>query len=300
MYSLRKLGSTLEVEHKWPEAESIFREALAVSSKKREQDPEALADLQKLVRLLANENKFSEAKDLLDKALTPAFAAQAASAELLAQRVTLLGRRGRWQEAADAATVSLENQPTDHYRAHMLAGLLVVTQKRSDYEKLCNQLITRFSNTLNPYIAERVAQDCLVLPNSGVDLALVDKMADTAVTRGGGEAALPYFEAAKAMSNYRLGRFNEAIEWAEKAVKSPTAEAAAKAKAFAVQAMANWQLGQKSVARAALASGDQAAPRFSPEQDSKDLGESWIAWLFARISLDEATTLMQSEASPSK
>jgi chemotaxis regulatin CheY-phosphate phosphatase CheZ len=63
--------------------------------------------------------------------------------------------------------------------------------------------------------------------------------------------------------------------------------------------MANWQLGQKSVALAALASGDQAAPRFSTEQDTKDLGESWIAWLFARISLDEATALIQSVASPS-
>ena len=134
------------------------------------------------------------------------------------------------------------------------------------------------------------------MPNSGVDLALVDKLADTAVTRGGGESALPYFQAAKAMSDYRLGRFNEAIEWAEKAVKSPTAEAAAKAKAFAVQAMANWQLGQKDAAREMLANGDALGPGIAPAHVSEDLGESWVAWLFARISLDEATALVQSGA----
>ncbi len=69
---------------------------------------------------------------------------------------------------------------------------------------------------MNPYVAERVAQDCLLLPHSGADLALVDKLADAAVTLGSSEASLPYFQVCKAMSNYRLGRFPEAIEWAER------------------------------------------------------------------------------------
>jgi eukaryotic-like serine/threonine-protein kinase len=300
MHTLRELGLVLGAQHKWPQAESVLREALSISRKKGDQDPEALADLQKLVRMLANENKYSEAKSLLDQVLTPTFVTQAASAELLTERVSLMGRHGRWQEAADAATASLENQPTDHYRAHMLAGLLAMTHNRGAYEQLCKKLVERFGNTVNPYIAERVAQDCLVLPNSGVDLALVDKLADTAVALGGGESALPYFQVAKAMSNYRLGHFDEAIQWAEKAVKNHRAESAAKAKADAVLAMANWQLGQRSVALAALASGDQEAPRFSPEQGTQDLGESWTAWLMARISLDEATALMNPVTVPER
>jgi len=98
------------------------------------------------------------------------------------------------------------------------------------------------------------------------------------------------------MSNYRLGRFSEAVEWAEKAVNSSTAEAPAKGKAFAVLAMAHWQLGQKQAARAALADGDAASPKFSPEHE--DLGESWVAWLMARISLDEAAALIQPGPTP--
>jgi hypothetical protein len=56
--------------------------------------------------------------------------------------------------------------------------------------------------------------------------------------------------------------------------------------------MANWQLEQKSEARAALAKGDASAPGLLPEDGTRDLGESWVAWLFARISLDEATVLI--------
>ena len=292
MYTLRRLGLTLEAEHKWPEAESVHREALSISRKKGDDDPEAFADLEKLVRVLTNEKKYAEAKELLDKALTPTFVIQGASANLLAQRIKLLGRRGRWTEAAAVAAAALEKEPEDHYQYHILAGLLAVTHDRPAYEQLCKKLTARFSNPVNPYIAERVAQDCLLLPNSGVDSTWIDKLADIAVTRGSGETALPYFQACKAMSNYRLGRFSEAVEWAEKTVNSPTAEAPAKGKAFAVLAMARWQLGQEPAARAALADGDLAAPKFSPEH--QDLGDSWVAWLMSRISLDEAAALIQS------
>jgi serine/threonine protein kinase len=296
MYTLRRLALALEAEHKWPDAEAAHREALSVSSKKGDQDPEALADLQKLVRVLTRENKIAEAKALLDKVLTAAFVTQGASADLLAQRVSLMGRRARWQEAANIAAVALENQPSDHYCYHTLAGLLAITHDRAAYEQLCKKIVARFGNPTSPYIAERAAQDCLLLPNSGVDLALVDKLADTALTLGKGEASLPYFQAAKAMADYRLGRFNEAIEWAEKTVKAPDAEPPAKGKAFAVLAMANWQLGEKTAASAALANGDEATPRFSIENGTEDLGESWVAWLMARISLDEATTLINHDA----
>lgn len=296
MYTLRKLGLALEAEHKWSEAESVHREALSLSRKKGDEDPEALADLEKLVRVLTIQKKYSEAKELLDKALTPAFVTQAASANLLAERISLSGRCEEWKEAAALAAVALENQPDDQYRYHTLAVLLVATHDRPAWEQLCRKITARFSNPANPYVAERVVQDCLLLPNSGVDLALMDKLADTAVTLGSGEASLPYFQACKAMSNYRLGRFSGAVNWAEKTVNNSTAEAPARGKAFAVLAMARWQLGEERSALAALADGNAATPEFSPEQE--DLGDSWVAWLMARISLDEAAALIQSGAAP--
>ena len=292
MYTLRKLGLALEAESKWPEAESVHREALTISRKKGDEDQEALVDLERLVRVLTAEKKFPEAEQLLDKILTPTFIMQESSANLLFQRVNVMARRGQWQKAAADASRALENQPTDHYRYHTLAALRAITRDRIAYEQVCRRLVAKFADSTNPFVNERVAQDCLLLPDSGADLALMDKLADTALKVGNNDASLPYFQACKAMSNYRLGHFSEAIAWGEKAAKSSID--LAQAKAYAVLAMAHWQLGQKDDARRALARGEALAPGISPESGVQDLGESWVAWLIARISLDEAAELIRT------
>ena len=295
MFTLRRLGLAFEGARNWPEAESVYREALAISQKKGDEDAEALVDLDRVVRALTAQKKFVEAQQLLDGILTPAFVAKPASVNLLVLRVNVMGRRGRWQEAASDAALALENQLTDHYRYHTLAALLATAGDRPAYEQVCKRLVSKFADSTNPYVAERIAQDCFLLPNSGADLALMDKLADKAVTAGSGGDDLPYFQACKAMSNYRLGNFSEAIAWGEKAAKSSIGFA--QAKAYAVLALAHWQLGQKDEARAALARGDALASGILPENGAVDLGESWVAWLMARISLDEATKLLQDENS---
>jgi serine/threonine protein kinase/tetratricopeptide (TPR) repeat protein len=292
MYTLRKLGLALEEEHKWADAESVHREALALSRKKGDQDPEALADLEKLARVLTTEKKFSEAENVLSQALTSEFIEQRASLSLVVQRLNLAARRAHWQEAASHAALALKLQPDDHYHYHTLAALLAMNRDRPAYESICNRILTNFMAPTNPFVAERIVQDNLLLPRTGVDLQLMDRLADAAVTLGNGEPALPYFQACKAMSNYRLGRFPEAIVWAEKAANSSLTFA--QAKAYAVLAMARWQLGQMDAARDMLQKGGLLAPAVPPGTEPDDLGESWVAWLVARISLDEAATLLQT------
>jgi tetratricopeptide (TPR) repeat protein len=292
MYTLRKLGLALEAEHKWSEAESVYREALTISTKKGDKDEEALVDLERLVRVLTNEKKFREAEQLLDKILTPDFVMKESSANLLVQRVNVMARQGQWQKAAGDASRALENQPDEHYRYHTLAAVRAMTRDHPGYEQVCKRLVAKFADSTNPFVNERVVQDCLLLPNWGADLALMDKLADMALKTGSNDAALPYFQACKAMSNYRLGHFSEAIVWGEKAAKSSVEFA--QAKAYAVLAMAHWQLGQKEEALAALAKGDALAPDISTQNGSADLGDSWVAWLMARISLDEATELTRT------
>ena len=292
MYTLRKLGLALEAERKWPEAESVHREALAISRQKGDEDPEALVDLERVVHVLTAEKKFVEAQQLLDKILTPAFVAKPESASLLVLRVNVTARRGRWREAAADAALALENQLNEHYRYHTLAALLAMAGDRPAYEQVCKRLVTKFADSTNPYVSERIAQDYLLLPNSAADLVFMDKLADKAVTAGSGTDGLPYFQACKAMSHYRLGNFSEAIAWGEKAAKSSTGFA--QAKAYAILAMAHSQLGQRNEALAALGKGDALAPAFSPEKGADDLGESWVAWVMARVSIDEATKLIQA------
>jgi serine/threonine protein kinase/tetratricopeptide (TPR) repeat protein len=292
--SLGSLAQILEAEGNWTEAETVNRRALALwRNRAGDQNPSTLWEVGELVRDLAAEKKFPEAEQLLNEILTPAFVAQPSSGDLLAMRSDLMARRGRWQQAAADAALVPKYLPNDHWRYHTLAGLLVINHNRPEYEKLCQKILPMFAETSNPYIAERVADDCLLLPDSGVDLQVVDRLATTAITNGNDASAMGYSQACKALSEYRQRQFSEAVVWAEKSLKSD--QAFARAKGYAVLAMAQWQLGRKDKARAMLADGDSLAPRISSAQDTVDLGDSWAGWLFARISLDEAGQLIQPD-----
>jgi tetratricopeptide (TPR) repeat protein len=161
---------------------------------------------------------------------------------------------------------------------------------------LCAKILAAVTNTSNPYIDERAAKDCLLLPDSGVNLKLVDELADDSISLGSGYPdELPYTQIAKAMSAYRLGHFAEAIEWAAKTLKGPNDYA--NANAYAVLAMAHWQLGQKDEARFALSKGHALVPNALHPRGAVDLGDPWVALLITGISLDEADALIQSSSS---
>jgi serine/threonine protein kinase len=293
IFSLASLALTLEQEDKWVEAEAAHREGLALWRKQGvgTEHPQALGELEGLVRALVAQKKFPEAEALLAETLSPAFIKQPASSKLLVQRVNLRGRQGLWPEAAEDASLTLEYDSNEHYRYHTLAPLLVITRDIQGYRALCRKIISRFTETSNPYVAERVTKDCLLLPDSGVDLPSVAKLAEKAITLGGLEKSLPDFQVAKALSEYRQGHFAEAVEWGKKTLSS--SQDYARAHAFGIVAMALWRLNQTDEARAMLAEGDALAKRLLPIDGPEKIGSSWVAWLIARIALDEAAALIQ-------
>jgi eukaryotic-like serine/threonine-protein kinase len=295
--SLGSLGLVLEGERQWAEAEKVHRKALALwRGKVGKKDPQTFWEVGELARDLAAQRRFEEAAQILDETLTPEIIRQPAAAELLAAQVDLLGRQGQWQKAAGEAGALLDLQPNDHYRYHTLAGLLAMTHNRPAYEQLCQKIMAKFGNTSNAYIAERMADDCLLLANSGADLRVVDELAKTAIRLGADDNAMAYFQACEALSSYRLGHWEEAVACGERLPKN--SPVFAHAKADAVLAMADWSLGRKDEARAMLGQGDALAPQTLPGQTNVDLGDSWVAWLFARISLDEASALVQPSSAP--
>ena len=291
--TMRSLGLTLEAEGKVSEAEQMHREALAGWRKRGEsRTPQALGELESLVRVLAAQKKFGDAEQLLGEALTPEFIQHPSSTDLLAVRVEVMTRQGRWQEAATDATLALEHQPSNTDRYHTLAPLLAITHNRPAYEQLCRRILATFADTTNAVAADRMAKDCLLLPSSGIDLKLIGRLADTAVTAGKDDWLMPYFEVSKAQSEYRQGHFADAVVWAQKAVYRSDV-LYLRAHAFAVLAMAHSRLGEKVTAQEMLAKGNALAPIIYPAENKAD---AWSGWIFARISLDEATALIESPA----
>ena len=291
--TLHSLGMALEAEGKLAESEQIHREALVVWHKMGEDGiPQALAELESLARILMAEKKFNEAEELLDEKLTRTLAGQPASAYVLALRADLEGRRGEWQAAADDAAQVFELQPLNADRYCTVAALLLKSHNRPAYELFRGRILAAYADTTNIFVADQVAKASLFLPASAADLTVIQHLSDTTVTLGAkNEGAMPFFEICKALCEYRQGHFAEAAAWAQKSIASPRLDA--HAHAYGVLALADWRLGKRDEARAALAEGDTLAPAILPAHEAEDPGNVWLVWLFARMQLDEATALIQ-------
>ena len=294
LYTLDSLSSTLEKENKWPEAEIALRKGLSSWRKLLgNENPRTLSTLERLVHILMVQKKFDDAKQLLDEALTPALVKQPASADLLTSRCGLEACRGQWQEAAADALLAVEYQPLGSDRYCMLAALLVKSHNESAYDHFRQQLLATCANTTNIFVADQVAKASLFLPASDSDLKIINSLSDMTVTLGASDKdALPYFQVCKALSEYRQGHFAESAEWAKKPLG--ISAISAHGPAYAVLAMADWQLGKKEEARAMLDKGNSWAPNPMPERIAQDAGDAWIAWLYARVPLDEASALIQT------
>lgn len=257
-----------------------------------------IGTLRQLADMLEADGKVTESEEMRNQAIAlfqkpgPGDAlSKDQLGSLLTLRASIEARRGQWEEAAADAAHSLNYQPSASGRYAMLAALYLKTHNRSAYEQFCKKLFVEYRDTNDMFISDEVAKACLFLPCPEVDLNALGHLADTAVTLGAkDEGAMPFFEICKALSEYRLGHFASAAEWAQKSVDSSRKDA--RPHAYGVLALADWQLGKKDDARAMLAAGDALAPPEMPARVAADPGTSWLVWLFARVQLDEAETLI--------
>jgi serine/threonine protein kinase len=255
--------------------------------------------LRQLAEMLEADGKVAEAENMRSRALAlfrkPRQGDVLQSSEELGSLLTLKAnieaRREQWEEAATDAARSLEYQPLASGRYAMVAALYLKTRNLPAYEQFCKKLLFQFGHTGNIFVADQVAKSCLFAPASEVDLSAVGRLADTAVTLGArDEGAMPFFAVCKGLSEYRLGHFANAAEWAQGSLNSSRKDA--HPHAYGVLAMADWQLGKKDDARAMLAAGEALAPRVMPTRVAEDPGNAWLVWLFARIQLEEAAALI--------
>jgi len=187
----------------------------------------------------------------------------------------------------------VELRPRDRALYHALGPLLVQSGDLEGYRRVRQSILTRFSGSNDPIVAERMAKDCLILPWSGADLDTVAKMADTAVAADTNHWAMTWFQFAKGLAEYRQGRFVSAVEWTQKVLAKAGEQPVRDVQAYMVLAMAQHQLKHLGEARAALAKGVEIAETKLPKLNSGDLGGGWSDWIIANILMGEAKSLIE-------
>jgi hypothetical protein len=191
--------------------------------------------------------------------------------------------------------LALKYRPANYKYYHMLAPLLAVAHKQGEYEQVCQKIFNDFGETKEPYVADAMAKDCLLLAWSIPDWKVVSRLTEVAVSEPE-QPGIHYFEGCKGLGHYRQGDFKSAIAWAQKSLADPAAPPDLEAMSCAVLAMANHQLNQSDDAHTVLARGTDTILTKLPPRGSDDLGLAWQGWIFAQVLMDEAAELIRGSA----
>jgi serine/threonine protein kinase/tetratricopeptide (TPR) repeat protein len=209
---------------------------------------------------------------------------------LFQARGTLRAQYGQWKEAIGDLRRAAELNPNEHVSLYLLAPLRVEAGDLEGYRENREATLARFGATSDPLTAQRVAQGSLLLPLDTQALQTVDKLVEIALK---GDTNYPgaLFQFTKALAEYRLGRFQQAAQWAKGAIDkmgSPSREA----QAWSVQAMAEYGQNHLEAAGAAIAKANEIAETKLPKLASDDLGPNFHDWFIAHILLREASALI--------
>ena len=236
--------------------------------------------------------KFAESEKMFAEILPPHAAIPPQALRVLRLRAGYRARRLQFAEAAADMAKVVETKPDDHKAWHELAPLLVASSQLDAYREHCRKSLERFGNSTDPNTAERIAKDCLILPDSGVDLAVIVKMADAAAAVTN-RSATPWFQFVKGLAEYRQGGFAGAVEWLSKVLAAPQQNAERNVEAYMVLAMARYQLKQAHEARAAFVRGAEIEQTKLPKLESGDIGGNWLDWIIAHALMREAKALIE-------
>jgi serine/threonine protein kinase/tetratricopeptide (TPR) repeat protein len=216
----------------------------------------------------------------------------------LGARAFLFGQHGRWRAAIGDLAQARQIVPT-FLPAFGLGPMLIEAVDLEGYTNFSRSVWLKFGSTTDPNTAAEAAIGMLLRPRTMTTLSTASDLADLAVERGTNDARIALFELAKALADYRQGRFSTAADWARKAQLSdsiPETQVAA----AAVLAMSQWQLQQADQALRTLSDAITLSQTRLPAFESGDLGGNWSEWLIARILMREAGSLINAEAKPQK
>jgi tetratricopeptide (TPR) repeat protein len=295
---LEGLAWSLFYDKRHAEVEKTLRKALALRRQSHRAELMPLINIRMLLLEFANQKKFDEIRPLLNEFIDPALLSSPEYKKLYQYKELYLfasltlAQRGKWNDAAALTEEVGKSDPTNSDYYHMRAPLLVAIGDVEGYRRLCGEIVSRFGNATDPYVADKMAKDCLILPSAGVDPKSVAALADVAVSIGSNAPAATYFEFCKALAEFRLGHFPEAVNWAGLAIQGPYDYP--RANAAAVMAMSKFKLNQLDNARTTLAYCNKLIEEKMPKS-GQDLGDDWQDWIIVHALQSEAKGLIEGD-----
>jgi serine/threonine protein kinase len=291
---LDNLGLELYYQGKIEDAEQTMLTALNMRRKfpKAEYTSDFMRETM-LLKVFLNKRKFDKIKPFFDAYVDPAFLSNAQCRLMFETATRGLAGHGHWNDAALLADELYKFQPTNSAYYQALAPLMVVRNDLESYHRLCGEIIFRFSNTTNHDVAEQMTKACLILPSSGVALKTVAALADVMARRGLDTSAPPRFRLCQALAEFRLGRYEQAVNCAQSGVNSSSRHS--RAHAAAIMAMSHFRLNQVDAARTMLADCNQVIEKL-PTLESGNVGDGWRDWIIAHALQSEAKRMIDGEA----
>jgi hypothetical protein len=288
----------------------FFREREALQEQARLREEAERREKMTLAAMLVNQDRLEEADGLAGRVSVAPLSLEAVSA--FRSLGSWHALNGRWQQAAARFAVLLKVDPVASWDAisgdFLSAGPVLIESGNPDnYERFRQGAIARVAGTADPVTAERTVRISLLLP---ADKEVMDSLFALAALAenslrgsgpiGGGDVAQPSWRCVSlALFEYRRGHYPQAADWCRRCLANAQRNPARTATAQIVLAMASFQLHQDDEARALLVQGGDAVD--AKFQKGLDMGSTpngyWSDWLFARILLREARTLIEETAS---
>jgi serine/threonine-protein kinase len=262
-----ELARALQDRQRWEDAIHCYREAARL-------DPDNPWTHYNLGMALNTPGRQDEAVEHFRAAI----AVEPNHAEAQQALRTALIRLGRLEDARATWRKALQAGSPEHDAWFGYAELCLFLGKKAEFRSARSELLTRFRDTTEPQVAERVGRACLLLPGTEDELrqavALTERA--TAAADPKYDWARPYFLFAKGLADYRLGRFDEAIAVMSGEAKNTEYIGPS---AHLVIAMALYRKGNTKDARAALAAAVDSYDWSPAKADNRDV---WIPHILRR------------------
>jgi tetratricopeptide (TPR) repeat protein len=308
--TLRILNSLADAYHavgRFPDAEAASGQVLAAHGDLPAADQDiSVTAFDNLILALRAQRKEDEAWAVEVRRLgfehrlaTDAIRHEPLNAAHYHHRAILLCRAGRFREAVPDFDKAIELEPGNHSHYFFGAPVYLYSGDVQGYRRVCRQMVQRFGKTETPEVGERVAKASLIEPDPDADVEGLAALVERAVAVGPSHPYLAWFKVTEALTEYRRGRYAQAIKAVEGVPEAKTMDVYSRGLARLVVAMSHARSGQADQARQALADAEAEFDALRATPGKRDLGFDGTDvsnWCTYQIVLAQARAVVKAPA----